>query len=1113
MKQRIGVFVCHCGINIASTVQIERVVEAIKGYPGVAHAEDYKYMCSDPGQGMIRARIKEKNLNGVVVAACSPTLHELTFRNAVRRSGLNPYRCEIANIREHCSWIHKDKEKATLKAIKIIKTIIEKVKLNDELVPLSVPVTRHALVIGGGISGMQAALDIANADYEVVLVEREPSIGGHMAQLSETFPTLDCSQCILTPKMVEVNQHPNIKLYTYSEIEEVSGYVGNFKVKIRKKAPYVNWQKCNGCGECPQACPVNIRSDFEAGLADRKAIYRPFPQAIPNKFVIDKRGTPPCRYACPAGVNVQGYVALISQGKYKEALALEREENPFPSVCGRVCNHPCETECKRGEFDEPIAIRSLKRFIADWEIEPEKPILPSRKGKKVAIVGSGPAGFTCAYYLARWGCKPTVFEAQPVAGGLLSQAIPEFRLPRKELNKDISYITDWGVEIKTNTAISDMEKLLKDGYKAVFLATGAHLERKLGIEGEDLKGVYYGLEFLKRINSGEIMKIGNHVAVIGGGNSAIDAARVALRLDAKEVTIVYRRSRVEMPANEEEIMEAEREGVKITYLAAPTRIMGKDGKVSGMECIWMELGPPDESGRRRPIPIEGSEFTIAVDTIIPTIGQSPDISYLEGSKIEKTGWNTIVVDPDTLQTNVTGVFAGGDAVSGPATVIEAIAAGKEAAISIDRFIRGEDLKEGRKKKLKRVEEVEIPKWLKRRKREKMNTLLPEKRINNFREVELGFTEEQARMEAERCLNCGGCAECKECEKVCEPEAIMHDMDDEIVEEEVGAIVVATGYELYPTEKIGEYGAGKYKDVITGLQFERLLSASGPTNGEIRRPSDGKIPKRVAFVSCVGSRDPELHKPYCSKVCCMYLTKHAMLYKHRVPDGEPTVFYIDVRSDGKGYEEFTQRAQEEDHVTYIRGKVSKIYEDNGELVLLSADTLSGKPIELKCDLVVLGMAIIPSPGVDELIKELKIQTDANGFLTEAHPKLRPVESLTPGIFIAGCAHAPKDIPDTVAQASAASSKVLNMFSHKELSHDPMVAWVDEDLCSGCGVCVSLCPYDARVLEIKDGKRIATVKEILCEGCGSCIAACPSGASQQRNLQDAQLLKMTDAVLSE
>jgi heterodisulfide reductase subunit A-like polyferredoxin len=357
--------------------------------------------------------------------------------------------------------------------------------------------------------------------------------------------------------------------------------------------------------------------------------------------------------------------------------------------------------------------------------------------------------------------------------------------------------------------------------------------------------------------------------------------------------------------------------------------------------------------------------------------------------------------------------------------------------------------------------------------------------------------------------------CRVCEQVCEPEAINYEQKEEIVEEEVGAIVLATGYELYDIENIGEYGAGKYKDVINGLQFERLLSASGPTEGEVKRPSDGKIPKRVVFVSCVGSRDPENHFPYCSKICCMYTAKHAMLYKHHIPDGEAIVFYIDTRTAGKNYEEFITRAQEEDKVLYIRGKVSKIFKDGDDLVVWGADTLMGRQVEVRCDLVVLSMAVVPSKGIEDLVRKLKIQTDEYGFLSEAHPKLRPVETLAPGFFLAGAAQAPKDIPEAVAQASGAASKVLEMFSQKELQHIPIIATVDEDLCSGCQLCVSLCPYDAREMETKDGdgKRIAKVNEILCEGCGSCVAACPSGASQQKNLTDMQILNMVKAALSD
>jgi len=640
--KRTGVFICHCGINIAGTVDVKKVTKDLSKYPGVVHSEDYVYMCSDPGQNLITEAIKEKKLDNVIIACCSPTLHETTFRNTSKSAGLNLFQCEIANIREQCSWVHKDMEKATEKALKITKSAVERVRKNESLEPISIPVTRRALVIGGGISGIQSALDLANSGFEVILVERSPSIGGHMIQLSETFPTLDCSQCILTPKMVEVSKHPKIKLLTFSEIQEISGYVGNFKVKILKKPTYVDQDKCTLCDECTKVCPVVVPNEFDLGLTGRRAIYIPFPQAIPASFILDIN-------SCPG-------------------------------------------------------------------------------------------------------------------------------------------------------------------------------------------------------------------------------------------------------------------------------------------------------------------------------------------------------------------------------------------------------------------------------------LLP--------------------------IACGKCAD------VCEPKAIDFDMKPEIVEEEVGTIIVATGYDLYDKELMAEYGYGKYPDVLDGLQFERLLSASGPTQGKILRPSDHKEPKEVVFIQCVGSRDPELHCAYCSKICCMYTAKHAMLYKHHVHDGQAYVFYIDIRSGGKDYEEFVQRAVEDDGVLYLRGKVSKIFEEKGKIKVWGVDTLLGKDIEIDADMVVLAMATRPSKGAEELAKKLKLALDKDGFLSEAHPKLRPVESVTAGMFLAGAAQAPKDIPEAVAQASGAAAKAIVILSQERLYHSPTVAKVNINLCTGCGMCVHVCPYDA--LSLKENK--AEVNEVLCEGCGTCSATCLRAAIQVKNLTPLQVHEM-------
>jgi len=414
MGPKIGVYVCHCGTNIAGTVDIEQVVEFVRGLPSVTVARDYRFVCSDPGQNMIKEDIRQLGLNRIVVASCSPQMHEPTFRRAVHEAGLNPYLFEMANIREHCSWVTEEREKATEKAKALIAAAVRRVYYHEPLEVKEAPVNPNTLIVGSGIAGIQAALEIADSEHKVYLVEREPSIGGHMIQLDKTFPTLDCSACILTPKMTSVGAHPYIELMSYSEVVEVSGFVGNFKVKVKKKPRYVDVKECTGCGECANVCPVQVSSEFDVGLSKRKAIYRPFPQAVPSAFVISKGGKSPCSVACPAGVNAHGYVALISQGKFKEALEVLRRTMPFAGVCGRVCTHPCELDCERGKVDQPIAIRSLKRFMADYELKVgREKAIPAKKAQeeKVAVIGSGPAGLACAYDLVRMGYPVTVFEA------------------------------------------------------------------------------------------------------------------------------------------------------------------------------------------------------------------------------------------------------------------------------------------------------------------------------------------------------------------------------------------------------------------------------------------------------------------------------------------------------------------------------------------------------------------------------------------------------------------------------------------------------------------------------------------------------------------------------
>jgi len=670
---RVGVFVCHCGENIGRTVDCERVTGELRTVPGVAHSVHSTYMCSDPGQALIRQAIAEQSLDRVVVAACSPHMHETTFRRVCSSAGLNPYLVEMANIREQCSWIHADREAATSKAVELIRFIVEKVKHNRPLQPITVPVERRALVIGGGIAGIQAALDIAAGGVEVTLIERQPSIGGHMSQLSETFPTLDCSQCILTPRMVEVAQHPRIRLLTYAEVAEVSGFVGSFSVTIRQKARSVDEALCNGCGDCQSACIVSsVPSEFNGGLSKRTAIFVPFPQAVPNVPVID-------RSRC-------AYFKARAKGRVKAA-------------CGK-----CVEACGRGAID----------------------------------------------------------------------------------------------------------------------------------------------------------------------------------------------------------LEAE---------------------------------------------------------------------------------------------------------------------------------------------------------------------------------------------------------------------------DHLITETYGAIVVATGYELFTIgreqppgiEGYGEYGYGEIPDVIDGLQFERLASASGPTGGRILRPSDGAEPRRVVFLTCIGSRDPVKGIDYCSKICCMYVAKHTMLYHHKVPHGQATVFYMDLRAAGKGYEEFSRRAIAEEGARYHRGRVSRMWRSGDTIRLRGFDTLDGERVDLEADMVVLATAVRPASGVTELAAKLAVSTDRHGFFNEAHPKLRPVETNTAGIFLAGTCQAPRDIPDSVASASAAGAKVLELLSAATLERAPQVARVDEAMCRGCFLCEQVCPFAAiERHEIRDRegkllKQVAMVNAGVCQGCGTCQATCHAKSVELDGFTDEQVFAQINAMV--
>jgi len=659
--QRIGVFICWCGSNISATVDVQKVAEVMKSEPGVVYSANYQYMCSENGQQLIKNAIKEHNLTAIVVGSCSPRMHEATFRKTAEAAGINPYMVEIANIREHCSWIHKDMDEATEKAVVLVRTAIAKVKLNAPLMAGESPVVKRALVIGGGIAGIQAALDIADAGFEVDIVEKNATIGGRMAQIDKTFPTLDCSACILTPKMVDCAQHEKIDILSYSEVEEVKGFVGNFNVKIRRKARYVDETKCTGCKVCMEKCPSKKGlNEFNMNLNTRPAIHIPFAQAIPNVAVID----------------------------------------------------------------------------------------------------------------------------------------PE-------------------------------------------------------------------------------------------------------------------------------------------------------------QCIKLKTG-----------------------------------------------------------------------------------------------------------------------------------------------------------------------KCGICQKFCGAGAIDYEQKDSFVERQYGAIVVATGFKPINIDAFNEYGYSDNKDVVTSLELERLMNAAGPTNGVLLRPSDGKHPHKIVFIQCVGSRDVSgCGKPYCSKICCMYTAKHAMLIREKYPDTEVSVFYIDVRTPGKNYDEFFRRAVEQYGVNYIKGMVGKVYNENGTLMVQGSNLIDNEQVVIPADMVVLATAIEPEPSVRKIATLLTTSIDTNNFLTESHAKLRPVESPKAGVYLAGVCQGPKDIPETVSQASACAAKVIGLLVKDKLKTNPCVATPDEMMCNGCSQCANVCAYGAityveKEFRLGGGKtevrRVASVNPAVCQGCGACTVTCPSGAMDLKGFSSKQLMSEVEAI---
>jgi heterodisulfide reductase subunit A-like polyferredoxin len=814
-------------------------------------------------------------------------------------------------------------------------------------------------------------------------------------------------------------------LLTCAELESISGEAGNFQVAVRQQPRFIDLDRCTGCGDCAEACPVTLGSEFEQGLGTRKATYKLYAQAIPSAYAIDKRDRSPCTNACPNSVNAHGYVALISQGKYREAMEVILRTLPLPGVLGRICPHPCETACRRGEVDAPVAICALKRFVAD-QVDIEEVPVPEieRREEQVAIIGSGPAGLTAAHFLALEGYRVTVFEALPVAGGMLRVGIPDYRLPPEVLDKEIRAITRLGVDIKLNTALgrdTGIDDLFAQGYRAVYLAIGAHRSLNLNIPGEDAEGVVPGVELLRQVNLGELKSVEGRAVIVGGGDVAIDAARSVTRLGAEKVTILYRRTRVEMPAREQEVEEALAEGIEIHYLTAPQQILTKGDEVVGIQCIKMALGEPDSSGRRRPVPVPGSEFIIEAELVVPAIGQTPDSGFLaEHGGIALSRWGTIEADEVTFATNVEGVFAGGDAQTGPWVAIGAVAAGREAAVSISRYLRGEDLRAGREPEESAQENfVPIPEDVEVRARAEMATLPAQERARGFAEVEQGLTEEQARAEAERCLNCMACCECLECVKACKAEAVDHSMQPRRATLEVGAIITAPGFRAFDPSRFDTYAYASLPNVVTSMEFERILSAGGPFHGHLVRPSDHQEPRKIAWLQCVGSREfNKCDNSYCSGVCCMYAIKEAVIAKEHSKNGlETAIFFMDMRTYGKEFEQYYVRAQE-NGVRFVRCRVHSVdpvpHTDNLRLTYV---TEAGELLSEEFDMVVLSVGLESPPEVTALAENLGIEVNRNRFAVTS--SFAPVETSKPGVYVCGAFQGPKDIPLSVMEASAAA----------------------------------------------------------------------------------------------